>query len=38
RIDGDTVTNEQYHLEVDSYETKISVGKKKHGVVRQIWT
>jgi tyrosyl-tRNA synthetase len=35
KIDGDVVTNEQYQLEVDSYETKLSVGKKRHGIVRQ---
>jgi tyrosyl-tRNA synthetase len=35
RVDGELVTNEQRLIEVDSYVTKVSVGKKRHGLVRQ---
>jgi tyrosyl-tRNA synthetase len=37
KIDGEVVTNEQYQIEVDSYDAKVSVGKKKHGIVRMVW-
>ncbi|HEX8483500.1 MAG TPA: tyrosine--tRNA ligase [Allosphingosinicella sp.] len=35
KVDGDLIENEQYHVEVTASPSKISVGKKKHGIVTQ---